>query len=109
MALLVEIVGTWIPRAASTWFPDVLWRISTTSKTAYLTFDDGPNPSVTERISDILQQHDARGTFFLVGSKAEKHPYLVKNLVDAGHQIGNHTFSHPDDWRVPKSRLIDEM
>ena len=106
---MVDIVGTWIPRAASTWFPDILWRVPTTSKTAYLTFDDGPNPTLTERIIEIMHRYDAQGTFFLLGSKAEKHPSLVRDLLDGGHQIGNHTFSHPDAWLVSSSSVIDEL
>ena len=60
-----------------------------------LTFDDGPNPAWTPALLDVLARHDARATFFLIGRFARQEPALVREIVAAGHAIGNHTFSHP--------------
>jgi peptidoglycan/xylan/chitin deacetylase (PgdA/CDA1 family) len=59
-----------------------------------LTFDDGPNPIWTPRLLDVLSRRDVRATFFLVGSRAQAEPSLVRQIVAAGHLIGNHSWSH---------------
>ncbi|MGV8997389.1 MAG: polysaccharide deacetylase family protein [Parvibaculaceae bacterium] len=64
-----------------------------------LTFDDGPNPNVTPRILDILDQHCIKATFFLVGIYAKAHPELVREIARRGHIIGTHTYTHPDNLR----------
>src|SRR5437868_1650236 len=61
-----------------------------------LTFDDGPDPKWTPQILDILKTYDVKAAFFLVGANAEKYPALVRRIVDEGHEIGNHTYYHPN-------------
>lgn len=61
-----------------------------------LTFDDGPDPKWTPRILDVLKENGVRATFFLVGVNAEKYPGLVRRIVAEGHEIGNHTYYHPN-------------
>jgi chitooligosaccharide deacetylase len=63
---------------------------------ACLTFDDGPDPTFTPQVLDLLAQADARATFFIVGEKATTHPEVVARIRDAGHAIGSHSISHPD-------------
>ncbi len=63
-------------------------------KALYLTFDDGPNEPYTSQILDILKTFGARATFFVCGENIERHPQSLKNIYDAGHAIGNHSFSH---------------
>uniref|UniRef100_UPI000A77CDC2 bifunctional polysaccharide deacetylase/glycosyltransferase family 2 protein n=1 Tax=Peterkaempfera griseoplana TaxID=66896 RepID=UPI000A77CDC2 len=74
------------------------------SRTVALTFDDGPDPVWTPRILDVLRRNHVHATFFLVGTQAAAHPDLVRRIVAEGHQIGIHTFTHPDlgttaSWR----------
>jgi LCP family protein required for cell wall assembly len=59
-----------------------------------LTFDDGPHPTFTPRIMDILEARGVRGTFFLIGRQAQKHPDLVRSIASRGHTVGGHTWSH---------------
>ena len=59
-----------------------------------LTFDDGPHPTATRRIMDLLEAHGARGTFFVIGRHAEACPEIVREIVRRGHEVGNHTQSH---------------
>lgn len=66
------------------------------SKEVVLTFDDGPDPAYTPEILDILNKNRIKGTFFIVGENAMLHPELVKRVHNEGHEIGNHTFTHPD-------------
>jgi cellulose synthase/poly-beta-1,6-N-acetylglucosamine synthase-like glycosyltransferase/peptidoglycan/xylan/chitin deacetylase (PgdA/CDA1 family)/spore germination protein YaaH len=61
-----------------------------------LTFDDGPDPTWTPRILDILKQHGAKATFFLIGQNAEENPALVRRILAEGHAIGSHTYTHPN-------------
>lgn len=63
-------------------------------KTCYLTFDDGPSESVTNRILDTLKEHDIKATFFIVGENAKAYPDLVRRMDAEGHSIGNHSYSH---------------
>ncbi len=60
-----------------------------------ITFDDGPGDKYTAEILDILKQFDVKATFFVIGMNAEKYPDLIKRIYSEGHEIGNHTYSHP--------------
>lgn len=59
-----------------------------------LTFDDGPNPGVTDRVLDILKEHNIKATFFVIGTNAKAHPELMKRILDEGHIVGNHSMTH---------------
>src|SRR5260370_521989 len=61
-----------------------------------ITFDDGPDPRWTPKILDILKAANVKATFFIVGVNAERYPTLVRRIVDEGHEIGNHTYYHPN-------------
>ena len=74
-----------------------------------LTFDDGPNPAWTPRLLDLLAGHDVRATFFLVGSRAQAQPALVRQIAAAGHLIGNHSWSHPNLALSSARRISDEL
>jgi peptidoglycan/xylan/chitin deacetylase (PgdA/CDA1 family) len=74
-----------------------------------LTFDDGPNPTCTPQILDLLDAHRVRATFFLIGRAAESHPELTRDIVRRGHDVGNHTYSHANLTRVPPRILRQEI
>ncbi|WP_033308207.1 bifunctional polysaccharide deacetylase/glycosyltransferase family 2 protein [Streptomyces iakyrus] len=74
-----------------------------------LTFDDGPDPRWTPKVLDVLKKHDARAVFFITGTMASRHPDLVQRMVDEGHEIGLHTFNHPDLSLQTKSRIDWEL
>ncbi|ESZ09351.1 polysaccharide deacetylase family protein [Mesorhizobium sp. M1060] len=63
-------------------------------KRVWLTLDDGPEPGHTEQILKVLDLHRIKATFFVIGEKVAAHPAIVQRVFDAGHRIGNHTFSH---------------
>jgi peptidoglycan-N-acetylglucosamine deacetylase len=79
---------------------DFLWNVRTDAKEIYLTFDDGPTPGVTEQVLGLLQQHNAKATFFCLGKNVEAHPELYQQIIREGHSIGNHSYSHPDGWKT---------
>jgi peptidoglycan-N-acetylglucosamine deacetylase len=84
-------------------------RITGDSSTLALTFDDGPNPAVTPALLDLLDQHGARATFFLMGQHARAFPELTREIAARGHVIGNHTETHPNLIFVSAARLQDEL
>src|SRR5437868_11667875 len=59
-----------------------------------ITFDDGPNPEYTPKILRALKDKGVKATFFLIGKNAEKYPSVVKQIIEEGHDVGNHTYSH---------------
>ncbi|MFC9425282.1 bifunctional polysaccharide deacetylase/glycosyltransferase family 2 protein [Streptomyces sp. NPDC056987] len=74
-----------------------------------LTFDDGPDPEWTPKVLDELRKYNAHGVFFITGTMASRHPDLVKRMVDEGHEIGLHTFNHPDLSFQTRSRINWEL
>lgn len=81
-------------------FPTFTWKIPTQEKVVYLTFDDGPIPEVTPWVLEQLEKFNAQATFFCVGANVEKNPDVFKQVVAAGHQVGNHTFNHLNGWET---------
>jgi peptidoglycan/xylan/chitin deacetylase (PgdA/CDA1 family) len=106
---MIPLLATHVPRYLHRLFPDLLWRIPSDSRTLYFTFDDGPTPTLTGKILNVLDKYDAKASFFLIGQEASRHPDLVRAIQSAGHTIGNHTFSHPDAWHITKQSLATEL
>jgi peptidoglycan/xylan/chitin deacetylase (PgdA/CDA1 family) len=74
-----------------------------------LTFDDGPHPEHTPRLLDILKTEGVAATFFVVGREAGNHPEIVRRIVDEGHTLGHHTFTHGDPSRMCSRELLEEV
>jgi peptidoglycan-N-acetylglucosamine deacetylase len=74
-----------------------------------LTFDDGPHPEHTPRLLDILERENVRATFFVIGSCAQRSPDTVRQAFQAGHEIGNHSWSHPDLTRLSTAAVAEEL
>ncbi|MET9908875.1 glycosyltransferase [Streptomyces sp. NPDC006476] len=79
-----------------------------------LTFDDGPDPTWTPKVLDVLKKHHAHAVFFVTGTMTSRHPGLVRRMVAEGHEVGLHTFNHPDlsyqskkriDWELSQNQL----
>jgi len=83
-----------VPSLVQKIFPDYTWHRDRESNQIYLTFDDGPVPGVTDQVLNILDDYDYKATFFMVGHNVVKYPSLAKEVMAAGHLIGNHTFYH---------------
>ncbi|WP_183711275.1 chitooligosaccharide deacetylase NodB [Bradyrhizobium sp. ERR14] len=79
------------------------------SRPVYLTFDDGPNPSCTPEVLDVLAQHRVTATFFVIGMYAADQPELIRRMIAEGHKVANHTMTHPDLSRCVPAEVRDEL
>jgi len=79
------------------------------AKTVAITFDDGPDPNFTAQILDVLKAKGVKATFFLIGAQAQKDPTLTRRIYREGHEIGNHTFYHPDISNISKQYMKFEL
>lgn len=77
------------------WYGRTFTGLARDSKQIALTYDDGPNDPHTLRLLDVLARHKVQATFFLIGRYVQQRPDIVRALVNAGHVVGNHTFTHP--------------
>ncbi len=87
-------------------YPSLVWRVPTTEKELYLTFDDGPVSGPTEFVLETLANFNAKATFFCVGENIQKYPLVFKKMIQDGHAIGNHTFNHLNGWRTDTNTYI---
>ncbi len=74
---------------------DTVFAFEPDGRELWLTIDDGPHIVNTPKTLDLLDQHQAKATFFTIGKKAEEHPELIREIVRRGHSLGNHTYNHP--------------
>jgi polysaccharide deacetylase family sporulation protein PdaB len=88
---------------------EVVWNVDTDQKLIALTFDDGPNPVYTPQILDILQQYQAKATFFVLGKRVRMYPKIAIREVNEGHEIANHTFDHHFLKNVSPEKLREEI
>ncbi len=86
------------PRFFQKLFPKYTWRFFVSDNTIFLSFDDGPHPSITPFILDLLKQYKWKATFFCVGENMERFPEIVQRIIVEGHTIGNHTMHHDKGW-----------
>lgn len=88
------------PKFIQSLFPSFTWKMNNGPKRLYLTFDDGPIPEVTPWVIDLLNQYNAKATFFCVGENVKKNRNIFDQLVEAGHSVGNHTYHHLSGWQT---------
>ena len=106
---LLVLYPTLVPH--SQWWGPVLRSFETSGKEVWITIDDGPTPEHTEQILDLLDRYHARATFFVIGMRAKKYPQLIEKIVERGHQIANHTLTHPSGsfWFAWQSKVFAEI
>jgi len=98
----MQVLG-WLPRKL------VSVRGDRAGRMLYLTFDDGPDGAWTPVLLDLLRAHQACASFFLVGRNVERHPELVQRMVDEGHRLGNHSYTHPQFARLSLAQQLEEI
>ncbi|WP_190284905.1 polysaccharide deacetylase family protein [Bacillus sp. S3] len=87
----------------------VVWDVTTSKKVISLTFDDGPSPIYTPQVLALLEKYSAHATFFQIGNRMELYPDVVEQVVEAGHEIGNHSMTHPYENKVGFQQMSGEI
>jgi len=86
-----------------------LCRVQTSEKLVALTFDDGPTPLGVDSVLPVLRRYGVHATFFLIGQEIEARPGLARRLIDASHELGNHSYSHKRMWGLFPGHYEDEI
>lgn len=110
-SIIGSLIMLWQISSARTFqfFGQIIPRVSTTQKVVALTFDDGPTPDATDSILSVLDQQLVRATFFVTGAELDKHLAEGQKIVAAGHELGNHTYSHERMVLVTPSFVQQEI
>jgi peptidoglycan/xylan/chitin deacetylase (PgdA/CDA1 family) len=90
-------------------FGDYVARVETGEQVVAITFDDGPDPTHTPRVLAVLDEHHAKATFFMMGRNIERHPDVAREVVRRGHEVGNHSYSHPKLVLMWPRRVREEI
>lgn len=87
--------------------PRIIWKMP--NRGLHLTFDDGPEPRVTPQLLDLLAECKIKATFFLIGERMARHPEIVMRILEDGHTVGNHSFTHPALWFCSRAKIRQEI
>jgi peptidoglycan/xylan/chitin deacetylase (PgdA/CDA1 family) len=90
-------------------FRNYIWNMPSREKKVYITFDDGPTPSVTPWVLQQLKNYNAKATFFCIGNNIKSSPELFRRVSLEGHAIGNHTQNHLNGWHVDDNTYLDNV
>lgn len=90
-------------------YPNCTWNMPAGNRTLYLTFDDGPHPEITPFVLDTLRRHNAKASFFCIGNNVKQYPDIYRRILEEGHSVGNHTFSHLNGWHTPVDDYIKDV
>lgn len=101
-----QIIAHYFPKGKN---PPPKPPIKTDRKIVALTFDDGPGYESTDRILNTLKRHDVKATFFVLGSKVEQNPEMLKKIHNEGHEIASHSYSHPNLTKLKKEEVTQQL
>jgi peptidoglycan/xylan/chitin deacetylase (PgdA/CDA1 family) len=106
---MLLLYATLVPNCQ--WWGPVIRSFATTQPEVWLTIDDGPSPVHTAKILELLDRFNARATFFVIGKRAEEYPHLITEILSRGHQIANHTYTHPSGmfWAAGPAKIGTEI
>ncbi len=86
-----------------------IWEIPDNGDNIYLTFDDGPHPTITPFVLAELKKYNAKATFFCIGENVTKFPAIFNQIITEGHSIGNHTHNHLNGWKTDDKTYLDNI
>ena len=90
-------------------FPGCIWDVKTKEKEIYISFDDGPHPTITPFVLATLKKYDAKATFFCIGDNVKKFPAVYQQVIAEGHAIGNHTMHHINGWKTSDDAYLSDI
>ena len=90
-------------------FKGVHWRFHTEEKSVYLTFDDGPIPEITPWVLDLLDHYNIKATFFCVADNVRKYPEVYQQVIERGHNVGNHTYHHLQALNTSSKAYLEDV
>lgn len=90
-------------------YPSLLWEMPKGEKKIYITFDDGPHPTITPQVLEILKKFNAKATFFCVGNNVRKYKDTFDMIVRDGHSVGGHTYNHEKGWNTKTKNYITSV
>jgi len=105
----MSIIIAKTPRLVKRFFPMLRWSFSSKRKIIYLTFDDGPTPEITDWTLKILEEYNAKATFFCIGKNVDQYPEITQNIVNSGHRIANHCYQHDNAWKTTAKDYLDSV
>lgn len=88
---------------------NIIWKINTSEKELFITFDDGPVPEVSPEVLRILNDYHAKASFFMVGENVKKHPQIFEEILANGHAVGNHTYNHVNGLNVKNNFYYENI
>lgn len=97
------------PKILRLFYPSLLWGMPKEEKKLYITFDDGPHPTITPQVLEILKEFNAKATFFCIGKNIESNNDVFNRIINEGHSVGNHTFNHNKGWKTKTKDYIDSV
>ena len=103
----MQIVKT--PKFVQSLYPSLVWKKENSKKEIYLTFDDSPTPEFTLWILNLLSKLNIKATFFCVGKSSAKYPEIIDEILNNGHQIGNHTYSHKNGMLSDNNTYLKDI
>ena len=97
------------PKILRMFYPSFLWEMPKGEKKIYITFDDGPHPTITPQVLEILKKFNAKATFFCIGNNVNKYKDTFELIKKEGHSVGNHTFNHERGWKTKTQDYVNSV
>lgn len=90
-------------------FSNYCWNIPNQDREVFITFDDGPIPNITPWVLETLNKYNAKASFFCIGDNVKKYPEIYKSIIENGHSVCNHTYSHINGWKNTKADYLENI
>ncbi|MFZ9262179.1 MAG: polysaccharide deacetylase family protein [Chitinophagaceae bacterium] len=98
-----------VPLWMRAFHPNRIWQMPNNHKVIYLSFDDGPHQYITPQVLSMLEDYQAKASFFCVGDNVRKYPEVFSNIIQRGHAVGNHSFHHLNGWKTDKQAYVNDI
>ncbi|MEO6668267.1 MAG: polysaccharide deacetylase family protein [Ferruginibacter sp.] len=86
-----------------------IWSVNVKEKKIYLSFDDGPHPTITAMVLDELKKYNAKASFFCIGKNVVAYPQMYRRIIEEGHTVGNHSHNHLNGWKTRDKIYLDDI